>query len=95
MTVGVGQDGIGVVVVSDLGGTVHVVVVEETLHTDVRNIVELGDDVVEELGSDESVLSLELRSKVTERDNGGLIRSDEDGSDEELVMSHPLGLAKK
>lgn len=60
-----------------------------------RDIVELCDDVVKKLGSDVSVLRLDLRREVTEGDDGGLIRSDEDGSDEEFVMSHPFGVAEK
>ena len=58
-----------------------------------RNVVELSDDIVKELGTDVSVLRLDLRGEVTESDDGGLIGSNEDGSDEEFVVGHPFGVA--
>ena len=58
-----------------------------------RNIVELSDDVVKKLGTDVTMLRLNLRREVTESDDSGLIGSNEDGSDEEFVVSHPFGVA--
>jgi hypothetical protein len=62
---------------------------------DVRDVVKLGDDVVQELGPDVSVLGLDLRREVTKSDDGGLIRSNEERSDEELIVSHPFGVTNQ
>jgi hypothetical protein len=61
---------------------------------DVRDVVKLGD-VVQELGPDVSVLGLDLRREVTKSDDGGLIRSNEERSDEELIVSHPFGVTNQ
>lgn len=58
-----------------------------------RNIVELRNDSMQQLRSSETVLSLDLRSKVTQDDHSWLIRSDQDGSDEEFEVIEPLRIA--
>lgn len=60
---------------------------------DVRHVVVLGHDRVQELGADVAVLGLDLGGKVSEHDYGWLVRADEDRSDEQLKVRHPLGLA--
>lgn len=49
-----------------------------------HNIVELSDSSVPNLGSCESVLSLNLRAEVAQEDDSGLIRSQEKRSDEKV-----------
>ena len=44
---------------------------------EVWDIVELSDDGVEQFWSDESVLDLDLRRKMSENHNGWLVRSDQ------------------
>jgi hypothetical protein len=60
---------------------------------DVRDIVELSDNVVEDLRADEAVLDQDLGGKVAECDDGRLVGPNEDRSDEKLVVGHPLGVA--
>jgi hypothetical protein len=57
---------------------------------DVRDVVELRDDSVQELGSCEPVLDLHLRGEMTEDDDGGLVFSRQDGPDKQLEMLEPL-----
>lgn len=48
---------------------------------DMGNIVELSNNGVQQLGTGETVLSLQLRTKVTENDDGWHFRSNKDRSD--------------
>lgn len=50
------------------------------------NIVELGDDSVEKLWPCESILDLHLGSKVSQDDNGRLILSNQERSNQQLEM---------
>lgn len=58
-----------------------------------RNVVELSDHSVQQLWSSKSILSLELRTKVTENDNGWHIRPDQDRSHQQLKVGQPFGIA--
>lgn len=49
-----------------------------------NDVVELGNSTVPDFGSCESSFSLDLRRKVTEQNNGGLIGSEEQRSDEKI-----------
>ena len=92
MAVRVGQHGIGVVFLAPLFGRGHVVVVQHPLERDVRDVVELRHDGVEQLGTRKAVLSLDLRCEMAEDDDGGCVGSNEDGADEELEMLKPIGV---
>lgn len=48
------------------------------------NVVELSDGGVPDLGTGESVLSLNLRTEVPEHDDGGLVRAKEKRANEEV-----------
>ena len=58
-----------------------------------RDVIKLSNDRVQELWPRESVLSLDLRREVTEDDDGRLIRSDQEGSDEQFKVREPLRVA--
>ena len=45
---------------------------------DMRDIVELGDDCVEEFWTSKAVLGLDLRRKVAQDDDSGLVWANED-----------------
>ena len=87
---GIRQDGIGIVCFPGLFRIGKVVVVDEPFGGYMRNVVELCHYRVEEFGTGESVLGLDLRGKVTEDDQGGLVFSDEDRADQKLVVGQPL-----
>jgi len=57
---------------------------------DVRNVVELRNDRVQQLGASEAILDLHLRRKVTQHDHGRVIRSDEQRPHEQLKVVEPL-----
>jgi hypothetical protein len=61
----------------------------------VRYIVELSNDSVQKLGSGETVLSLDLRTEMSEDDDGGHIGSYENRSNQKLEMSEPFRVAVK
>lgn len=60
----------------------------------VRYIVELGDNGVEEFWSSESALRLNLRTEMSQDDDGRHVRSYQDRSYQELEVRKPLGIAE-
>ena len=58
-----------------------------------RHVVELGDDVVQQLGPGKAVLRLDLGRKVAQDNDGRHLGPDEDGADEELKVGEPLVVA--
>lgn len=93
MAVRVGQHGIGVELLAPLFGRGHVVVVQHPLERDVRDVVELRHDGVEQFGTRKAILSLNLGCEMAEDDDGGCVGANEDGADEELKVLEPVGVA--
>ena len=67
--------------------------VQHALERDVRHVVELSYDGVQQFGAGKAVLGLDLGCEVAEDDDGGCVRSDEDGADEEFKVLQPFGIA--
>jgi hypothetical protein len=61
----------------------------------VRYIVELSNDSVQKLGSGETVLSLDLRTEMSEDDDGGHVGSYENRSNQKLEVGKPFRVAVK
>lgn len=61
---------------------------------DMRDIVELSNDVVKQFRSDITVLGLDLRREVAKGNDGRLVGSDKDRTNEKFVMGHPFGVAE-
>ena len=57
---------------------------------DVRDVVKLSNDVVQQLWSGEPVIRLDLRAKVSKDNHRGHLRPDQDGPDQQLKVRHPL-----
>lgn len=57
------------------------------------DIIKLSHGGVPDFGTGESVLSLDLRTKVAEHDDGGLIRAKEERTDEEIGGRERGGVA--
>jgi len=57
------------------------------------DVVELGNNSMKQFWAGESILSLNLRREMPKDDNGRLIRSDQDGSDQQLEVIQPRRVA--
>ena len=57
---------------------------------DMRNIVELRDNGMQEFRACESILDLNLRSEMSKNDDCGFVFSHEDRSNKQLEMGKPL-----
>lgn len=62
---------------------------------EVNDVVELSDGGVPDLGTCEAVLALDLRAKVAQEDDGGLIGAEEEGANEEVGGPKGGGVAAK
>ena len=58
------------------------------------DIVELGDNSMQQFWASESILSLNLRREVPKNDDGGLIRSNKNRSNKQLKVVQPCRVAK-
>jgi hypothetical protein len=58
------------------------------------DVIELGNNSMQQFWTSESILSLNLRREVPKNDDSGLIRSDEDRSNKQLKVVQPSRVAK-
>ena len=63
---------------------------KEKSRPDVRDVVELRDDIVQQLGTGKAVLRLYLGRNVPEDNDGGHLGPDENGAHEQLKVSEPF-----
>lgn len=85
MTLGISKDRI-CIVFADLLGVLNIVVKKEGFRAKMRNVVELGHDVMPMVGTSISVSLINLWSKVAQDKNGRLLGADEERADQKLEV---------